>query len=144
MERKEIKYAQFDYVPTLLEKYPLPLWFVMLILGAVILKNLGLIGFVKDFWAGFKLILSNVFTNKNDIIQNLKEEIEDLKKRVLQIEKEKEIIHTAYEDMKSMFMKENLKYERVVASMGPVIRHLQNNSVDDLGLSEFLKQIESD
>lgn len=115
---KELKYAQIDIVP-FVEKYNLPVWFVVVMVSLVALKQLGLIYFIKDVWSGIK----ELFTVKSRMIMSLNKKIEQLENRV-----------EALED-------ENARLREVVASMRTLIAYLKIQGASDLGLEQILENI---
>ena len=70
----EVKYAQMEILP-FVEKYNLPVWFVILLVSFVALKQLGLIYFIKDIWAWF----GAVFNAKNKQIAKLTRELHEVR-----------------------------------------------------------------
>ena len=111
------KNAQIELLP-LIEKYDLPIWFVVVIVSLVALKHLGLIGIVKDIWSWIK----ELFTQKNVQITHLTEKLN-------QVENELEILQEKYQNMA-------LKYNSVIMIIRGFRPHLKSLGMD---LDEFDK-----
>lgn len=114
----EIKYAQMEILP-FVEKYNLPVWFVVVLVSLVALKQLGLIYFVKDIWAG----VTDFFTTKSRMIVSLKQKIKDLEDRVANVEDE------------------NAELREIVASIRPLLAYIELQGASDLGIKQMLDKI---
>lgn len=116
-EYKETKYAQVELIP-FVEKYDLPIWFVVLVAALIALKQLGLIGIIKDVWSGLK----DIFNQKNNQINQLKTELSEVRHEL-------ETLQDKYQDV-------SIKYNSVTSVMRGMRPHLKSLGMD---LDEFDK-----
>ena len=107
----EIKYAQMEILP-FVEKYNLPVWFVILLVSFVALKQLGLIYFIKDVWEW----LGSIFNQKNKQITALTKELHEVRH-------EMEVLHNKYQDV-------SIKYNSVISMVKGLRPHFRSMGID--------------
>ena len=111
------KHAQIELIP-FVDKYDLPLSFVITIASLIALKQLGLIGIVKDIWSGAK----GIFNQKNTQIFQLKTELNEVRHEL-------DTLQEKYQDMA-------IRYNSVTSVMRGMRPHLKSLGMD---LDEFDK-----
>lgn len=118
----ELKYGQMEILP-FVDKYNLPVWFVIVLVSFVALKQLGLIYFVKDIWAWF----GAVFNQKNIQIASLNKELHEVRE-------EMEVMHqkhrTDMEAIQGKYQDMSIKYNSVTSILKGLRPHFRSIGMD--------------